>query len=197
MNRRLEVVLTSWQRRRLESIRNRPPKPKMARRAVCLLMSAQGASNGAVCQATGLCSDGVTYIRRQWRARGMASLVDRPHTGRPSKATAEYRRMLRMALRNGPLAYGYLFTVWSVPRLNAHLSKATGISYSEKRLRTLMHAEGYVFRRPKHTLKGKRNEKAFHHAQRQLARLKRGRFAKTPTTNSGTRMSRSSTSIRT
>jgi len=197
MNRRLEVVLTSRQRRRLEAIRDRPPQPQVGRRAVCLLMSAAGASNRAIGQATGLCSDGVTHIRRRWRARRMASLIDRPRSGRPTKATLAYRHMLRMALQDGPLAHGYLFTVWSVARLNTHLSKATGISYEESRLRKLMHAEGFVFRRPKHTLKGKRNEKAFRRAQRQLTRLKRGPSVNTPTMNSGMRMSRSSISIRT
>ena len=127
----------------------------------------------------------------------MASLIDRPRSGRPTKATLAYRHMLRMALQDGPLAHGYLFTVWSVARLNTHLSKATGISYEESRLRKLMHAEGFVFRRPKHTLKGKRNEKAFRRAQRQLTRLKRGPSVNTPTMNSGMRMSRSSISIRT
>lgn len=37
-----------------------------------------------------------------------------------------------------------------------------------------MLAEGFVYRRPKHTLKGKRNERAFRKAQRALNRLKKG-----------------------
>lgn len=196
MNRRLEVVLTSWQRRRLEAVRDHPPGRHEGRRAVCLLMSADGASNRAIGQATGLSSDGVTHIRRRWRQRGMAALVDRPRSGRPTKVTGAYRRQLRTALKAGPRAFGYLFTVWSVPRLNAHLKQVTGVSFSETRLRKLMHDAGFVFRRPKHTLKGKRNETAFRRAQRRLARLKRGPCATTPTTNCGTKTSPSSICIR-
>lgn len=188
MNRRLEVVLTSWQRRRLEGIRGHPPSPQVGRRVVCLLMSARQASNAAIGQATGLSSDGVTHIRRRWQRHGMASLVDRPRSGRPTKVTAAYRRRLRATMNAGPRAYGYLFTVWSVPRLNAHLKKVTGVSFSESRLRQLIRAEGFVYRRPKHTLKGKRNEEAFRHAQRRLVRLKRGLCGTRPTMNSGTRM---------
>lgn len=195
MNKRLEVVLSLWQRRRLRQIRDHPPSSRVAKRAICLLLSAQAASNGAITQATGLCSDAITDVRRRWRVHGLASLKDRPRCGRPSSITAAYRRELRKALRIGPRAYGYIFTVWSVARLNAHLKKMTGISLSESRLRQLMRAEGFVYRRPKHTLKGKRNEKAFHQAQRAIWRLKKGRSLREPMTNSGSRTNPSSTFI--
>lgn len=193
MNQRLEVVLRSWQRRRLRQIRDRPLSPRIVKRAICLLMSAEASSNQAITRATGLCSDAITNIRRRWQVHGMASLKDRPRSGRPPTITAAYRRELRKALRVGPRTYGYIFTVWSVARLNAHLKKTTDISVGESRLRQLIRAEGFVYRRPKHTLKGKRNEKAFRKAQRALSHLKKGRFTPEPITNSGTRTNPSST----
>ena len=65
MNRRLEVVLTSWQRHRLDSVRAHPPSPRVGRRAVCLLLSAAGVSGQAICQATGLSVDAIADIRRR------------------------------------------------------------------------------------------------------------------------------------
>lgn len=193
MNRRLEVVLNSWQRRRLQHIRDHPPSPRVAKRAICLLMSAVASSNRAITQVTGLCSDAITDIRQRWRTQGMKSLKDQPRPGRPRITTAAYRRELRKALRVGPRAYGYIFTTWSVARLNAHLKQLTGICVGESRLRQLIRAAGFVYRRPKHTLKGKRNEKAFRKAQRALSRLKKGRFGQEPITNSGIRPNPSST----
>ncbi len=193
MNKRLEVVLSSWQRRRLQQIRDHPLSPRVAKRAICLLMSAEASSNKVISQATGLCSDAITDIRRRWQEHGMASLQDRPRSGRPTTTTPAYHRELRKALRRGPRAYGYIFTVWSVARLNAHLKKTTGVSIGESRIRQLIRAEGFVYRRPKHTLKGKRNEKAYRKAQRALSRLKKGPFAQGPITNSGTRTNPSST----
>jgi transposase len=174
MNRRLEVVLTSWQRQRLEAIRGHPPSPRIGRRAVCLLMSSAGASGRAICQATGLSVDAVADIRRRWQQRGMASLRDKPGSGRKPKASPGYRQELRLALRKGPLAFGYAFSVWNIARLNVHLQKKTGITFSDEWLRTLVKAEGFVYRRPKHTLKGKRNERAFRKARQALDRLKKG-----------------------
>lgn len=174
MNRRLEVKLTSWQRRRLQQIRDNAPTPRIGKRAVCLLLSAQGACNKLISQVTGLSGDAVTDIRRRWQQRGMASLTELPRPGRPPKVTAEYRKQLRKAIRAGPLVHGYIFSVWSIARLNAHLQKITGIKICEDWLRQLVHAQGFVYRRPKHTLKGKRNERAFRKAQKKLKRLKKG-----------------------
>jgi transposase len=157
-------------------------------------MSADASFNKAITQATGLCSDAITDIRRRWRGCGMASLKDRPRSGRPPTSTTAYRCELRKALRVGPRGYGYIFTVWSVARLNAHLKKTTGIGVGDSRLRQLIRAEDFVCRRPKHTLKGKRDEKAFRKAHRALSRLKKGRSAQEPTTNSGTRTNPSSIS---
>ena len=197
MNRRLEVVLTSWQRRRLEELRRAPPSPRIGRRVVCLLLSGAGASGKAIVQATGLSIDAIAHIRRRWQQRGMGSLQDAPGSGRKPKATPAYRKELRMALRKGPLAFGYAFSVWSVARLNVHLQRKMGVAFSDEWLRTLVKAEGFVYRRPKHTLKGKRNERAFRKARRALDRLKKGLCSPTPTTNCGIRTSPSSTFTRT
>lgn len=126
----------------------------------------------------------------------MASLRDKPGRGRKPKASPGYRKELGAALRKGPLAFGYAFSVWSIARLNVHLQKKTGIVFSDEWLRTLVKAEGFVYRRPKHTLKGKRNERAFRKAQRALERLKKGLCFPAPSTSCGIRTSPSSTFTR-
>ena len=195
MNHRVKVVLNTWQRRRLQKIRDRSASPHVIKRVICLLLSADGASSRAIQQATGLSLDAITDIRHRWRRRGWGSLEDRPRSGRPSRVTPAYRRELREALKRGPPAYGYLFTVWSLPRLNTHLKAKTGLAFCDESVRRFVRTEGYVFRRPKHTLKGRRDEKAFRQAQRQLRRLKKGLCVPAPTTNSGSRTRPSSTSI--
>ena len=171
---RIEVRLTSWQRQRLQQVRDRPPTPRMGKRAVCLLLSAEGVSNQLIAQATGLAPNTLTRIRRRWNERGMAALKDAPRSGRPPKVNPAYRRALKDALRRGPLAYGYALTTWSIARLNTHLQRVTGLRICNDWLRQLVHAEGFVYRRPKHTLKGKRDELAFRRAQKKLQRLKKG-----------------------
>jgi transposase len=172
--RQLEVRLTSWQRRRLEQLRDHGPSPRIVRRVICLLRSAAGEKAGTIARVTGLGLDSISNIRRRWRMRGMRSLIDRPRCGRPPRITDRYRRELRRALRDDPPALGYVFTVWSIARLRTHLHKITGISVSCDWLRCLVHAEGFVVGRPKHTLKGKRNRQEYQAARKRLQELKKG-----------------------
>jgi transposase len=113
--------------------------------------------------------------------QGLAGLQPRKSTGRRSRATPEYRKALRQAVQTQPSELGYDFSVWSVGRLNAHLKKETGISFGDDRLRAILREEGFSFQRPKHTMKGKRDEARYETARRQLKRLKKGRLRKLAT----------------
>jgi len=107
-------------------------------------------------------------------ATRVAALGERPRSGRPPRVTGAYRRELRRALRVGPQACGYVFTVWSIARLAQHLQQVTGIALSVNGLRRVVRAEGFAIGRPKHTLKNKRDEQEYRRARRRLERLKRG-----------------------
>jgi transposase len=184
--RQLEVHLTPRQRRRLRQLRDHAPSPRVAKRAMCLLRSAAGEPAATIARVTGLSRDAITDIRRRWRRRGLRSLRDRPRSGRPPRVTEAYRRELRRALRAGPLALGYVFTVWSIARLAAHLRRRTGVALGADWLRRLAHAEGFSVGRPKHTLAGKRDRRAYRAARRRLARLKKGRRQRARPMNCGT-----------
>ena len=188
--RQLEVRLRPWERRMLLSLRNHPPSPRVGRRAVCLLLSAGGETATRIARVTGMSRDAVTDVRRRWcdarRAARLRTLLDRPRAGRPTKVTPRYRRELRRALDKGPLSFGYLLTVWSIARLRTHLKQVTGITVSRDWLRRLAHAQGFVVGRPKHTLRGKRNEAEYRRAASRLNQLKKGPVKRTPSSSCGT-----------
>jgi len=169
----------------------------VGKRAVCLLLSADQESARSIKRATGLSPDAITDVRRRWRERGLSSLIDRPRKGRPPRVTAEYLRQLRRALRRGPRAYGYVFTVWSIARLVTHLHRQTGVKISRDWLRRLAHKADFVIGRPKHTLKGKRDPREYQQAAERLSRLKRGPRQQTRRSSCGTRTRPSSNSCRT
>ena len=60
-------------------------------------------------------------------------------------------------------------------RLGAHLAKTTGIRFSQDQLIRLLHRHGFSFQRPKHTMKGKRNEVAYEKSKAELIVLKKSR----------------------
>ena len=162
----------------LDALRFSSTDADVFRNATIILMSDTGRSKQSIAEDLGCCPATVDNVRKRYREQGLPGLVPGKSPGRRSRATSEYRQALREAVQTPPSSLGYGFSVWSAPRLNAHLKKETDIGFSEDRLRAILHEEGFSFQRPKHTMKGKREEVAYHQAQRKLKRLKKGRLQK-------------------
>src|SRR5687767_6924547 len=159
----------------LDALRFSTSDAAVFRNATVILMTDVGRSKHSIAQDLGCSSATVDNVRKRYREQGLAGLQPRKSPGRTSRATAEYRAALRKVVQTPPQNFGYGFSVWSVARLNAHLKQETKTSFSEDRLRCILREEGFSFQRPKHTMKGKRDEAAYTKAQRELKRLKKGR----------------------
>lgn len=150
-------------------------------------MLAEGKRCQDVAKSLGVNIDTVTDWKRRWIRDGVVSLTDKPRSGRPPRATPKYLRSLAQAVERGPRAYGYLFSVWSSGRLAAHLEKRTGVGLKAKRVRAYLVKLGFVYRRPKHSLKGRQDPAKVKAAVRHLHALKKGLSGPEPATNSGSR----------
>jgi transposase len=162
----------------LDALRFSATEAAVFRNATIILMTDVGRSKFSIAEDLGCSPATVDNARRRYREAGLAGLKPRKSPGRPSQATPEYRAALREAVQTPPQSLGYGFSVWSAGRLNAHLMKLTKKSFSDDRLRRLLKEEGFSFQRPKHTLKGKRDEAAYEKARRKLKRMKKGRLRK-------------------
>ena len=167
--------LTRQQWDELDALRFSTTDKVVFRNATMILMSdvEVGRTKASIAKDLGCSVGTVDFVRGRYRREGIAGLRPKKPTGRPSRATPEYRAALRSALASSPLLLGYGFSVWSLGRLNAHLKKTTGIGFSEDQLSRLLHAEGYSYQRPKHTMKGKRDEAAYTKAAAELDDLKK------------------------
>jgi putative transposase len=165
----------------LDNLRFSTTEAAVFRNATVILMSAVGRSKFSIAHDLGCSSSTVDHVRQRYRERGLAGLRPNKPTGRPSAATPEYRQALREVVQTPPQTFGYGFSVWSVARLAGHLKKQTGIRFSDDQLRRILHQEGFSFQRPKHTMKGKRDEVAYRQAQGQLKTLKKKRSKTMPT----------------
>lgn len=150
------------------------------RNATIILMSGVGRSKTSIAGDLGISVGTVDNIRQAYRQAGVAGLRPGKPPGCESRATPTYRAALRKTLQTSPRELGYGFSVWSLARLNAHLKKLTQISFSEDQLGRIVHAAGFSFQRPKHTMKGKRDEAAYERAAAKLKTLKKKRSATMP-----------------
>jgi transposase len=166
-------TLTSQDWDALDDLRFSTTDKAVFRNATIILMSSLGRSKFDLAYELG-CSPGtVDIIRRKYREQGLTGLTPRTPPGKKARATPAYRVALRAALQTPPQQLGFGFSVWSIARLGEHLKRQTGIAFCEDHLRRLVHAEGFSFQRPKHTMKGKRDEVAFEKAKKQLETLKK------------------------
>ncbi len=157
----------------LDELRFSTTDARLFRSATIILMTAVGRSKNSIAHDLGCSPATVDNVRQRYRRNGLTGLRPGKPTGRPSEATAEYRAALRLAVLTQPQELGYGFSVWSAARLGAHLQRRTGIAFSENHVRRLLREEGFSFQRPKHTMKGKRNEAAYANASKELESLKK------------------------
>jgi len=173
MGRTIKLTDTQWDQ--LDQLRISTASADVFRNCTIILMSAVGRSKASISDDLGCCTDTIARVRRLYREGGAKALLPIKPPGRPSRASLEYIMAMKQAVQTNPLTLGYGFSTWSAARLAQHLAKVTGIRFSDDQLRRLLHQEGFSIHRPKHTLKGKRDEKAYEKAKKDLIRLKKKR----------------------
>lgn len=174
------IKLTDEQWDELDHLRFSTASADVFRNCLIILMSDSRDTIRVIAESLGCGTDTVVRVRRLYRQGGVAALPPLKPAGRPSRATPEFLQAMGQVVQTNPLTLGYGFANWSVVRLAAHLAKTTGIRFSDDQLRRLLHRADFSVQRPKHTMKGKRDEKAFGKAQKELRVLKKKRCGKTP-----------------
>jgi len=173
MGRTIKLTDTRWEQ--VDHLRMSTASADVFRNCTIILMSAVGRSKVSISNDLGCCTDTVARVRRLYRQGGIRALHPIKPPGRPSRATAEFINQMKQAVQTNPVTLGYGFSTWSAARLAQHLAKITGTRFSDDQLRRLLHQEGFSMHRPKHTLKGKRDEQAYEKAKKDLIGLKKKR----------------------
>lgn len=172
--------LTPVESRRIEDLFRTATQPSVRRRANAIRLSALGYTVRQIAEVVGCTRQTVRNCFDYFESGGVDALFDSPRSGRPPVATADYRARLVEAVKTSPKELGYPFTVWSVARLRAHMAREMDVLISGTRVRQIMKEEGLVFKRPKHTLKGKRDEDAFRAVRGLLDQFKKGHWNPIP-----------------
>ena len=167
------IRLTENQRDALDGLRFTAPSAEIFRNCLIILMSDSSDTIVTIAGRLHCSPETVKRIRKLYRTGGINALRPIKPPGRTSRATPEFIQQMKRAVQTNPLTLGYGFSTWSVVRLAGHLAKVTGIRFGDDQLRRLLHRHGFSVHRPKHTMKGRRDEAAYEKARQQLARLKK------------------------
>jgi transposase len=167
------IKLTEEQWNELDRLRFTAKSADVFRNCLVILMSDSSDTISSIAEHLGCAADTVVRVRRLYRKGGIEALRPIKPPGRPSRATPGFISRMRQAVLANPTTLGYGFSTWSVARLAAHLAKTAGIRFSEGQLGRLLHRHGFSFQRPKHTMKGKRDEAAYEKSKAELMVLKK------------------------
>lgn len=169
------IKLTDEQWDELDRVRFTARSADVFRNCLIVLKSHSHDTIASIAKDLGCSPDTVVRVRRAYRKAGVSALTPARPPGRPTRATSAFLAEMRRAALANPTTLGYGFTTWSVARLAAHLAKVTGVRFGEDQLTRLLRRERLSFQRPKHTLKGKRDEAAYEKAKAELIVLKKKR----------------------
>jgi transposase len=161
------IRLTYAEQDALDDLRLRTSSADVFRNCLIILLSNSPETIPSIAERLRCSPETVKRIRKLYRMGGIDALYPIKPPGRPSRATPQFLAAMKKAVATSPL------------RLVEHLAKTTGIHFSDDQIRRFLHQEGLSFHRPKHTMKGKRDERAYRKARRQLATLKKGRRVET------------------
>jgi len=173
MGRGIELTESQWDE--LDRVRLTTDSADVFRNCLILLMSDSRDTIATIAERLGCGTDTVVRIRRAYRREGIKAVYPGHSPGRPSRATPAFLEAMKQAVQTNPLTLGYGFSTWSAARLAGHLANTTGIRFSDDQLRRLLHQHGFSVHRPKHTLKGKRDEAQYAKAKKRLGGLKKKR----------------------
>lgn len=173
-------ALTGDEDRHLRQVVRCGDDANAVRRAQVIRLSARGTSPRVIADLLERSWSGVRKTINRFNREGVASLVDKPHRGRPSKVTERYVTLLKEAVAKSPRDMGYVFTAWTQERLREHLARRTRVILSVGHLSRLMRDHKIVYRRPKHGMSHLRDPAEYNEKKAFLAFVKKGRHAPTP-----------------
>src|SRR3712207_2927850 len=148
-------ALTPEQLAALEELYRSTRDARLRTRAQMILLAAERRLTAAeIAEIVRASEETVRRWLKRYLAEGIEGLRDVPHPGAPRKVTAEYRELLRGAVRRRPRSLGLPYSLWTLRRLADYIAEQTGIRVEYETVRAHLKAEGIVLSRPQHTITG-------------------------------------------
>ena len=170
---RLNYKLNEAELSMIEEIIQSSKDVRVLKRATAIRMLHLGHKPEEVSQALSVSMPSVYNWVRRWKSEGECGLQDRAKSGRPPTADQAYVQVLEETLEKDPWELGYHFNLWTISRLNQHVTQVTGKQLGDERLRILLRSLGWVYRRPKEDLEHVQDQDARQKAAELLEELKK------------------------
>src|SRR5437899_12746532 len=156
--------LTENQRHTLAEIMKHDPRPRARVREYGIMLSSQGMRIKEIAKIYQVDRDTVATWIKKWEQSGIASLYDKPRSGRPPKLTPEEKDLARQYIKEDPRCLKQV-----VERLSQKTAKHLSISS----LKRLAKKAGLRWKRVRKSVKSLREPAEFPKCQRALEALQK------------------------
>ena len=161
---RYVLPLTESQRHTLAEIMHHDATPRARVRAHGILLSAQGMKIKEIAKIYQVDRDTVATWIKKWEQHGVASLYDKPRSGRPRKLTPEEQDLARQYIKEEPRC---------LKQVRERLHQKTAKRLSISSLKRLAKKARLRWKRVRKSLKSLRDPEEFTKCQRELKALQK------------------------
>lgn len=137
----------------LESMRKNHSQYLPRIRAHAILLSNSGYGIKETAKIFGVCRQAVSSWIKKWENLGVAGLIDQSRSGRPPTISSpEQKKQVIQIIEDNPR---------SIKKVLAEIEEKLGIKVSVSTIKRLCRKAGFIWKRVKRSLKGKRNNEEF------------------------------------
>lgn len=154
----LHFAMTDAERATVERRYERAPDAETRTRYQMVLLAADGQTAPHIAPVVRRSVDTVQRVLRRYLDEGVAGVPHRRRPGQPSKLPPVWREELGRVIEADPHTVGVDSANWTTRLLADYLARTTGHRTGIERVRTALHAAGYVCKRPTWTLQRKAAE---------------------------------------
>ena len=145
--------LTRAQMQQLERQLVQTDDVRLYRRTLALLIWARGSAVAEIASLLSVHRQSVyNWIASYTQTHDPSRLRDGERPGRPPRWTAQSEARLADLLVVPPDQLGYLAVNWTVPLLQDHFKRQSGVTFSDDTIRRALHRLGYVWKRYRYVL---------------------------------------------
>jgi transposase len=147
------LILTAWQRRRLERQMKTTLDARLYRRTLAVLEVDRGKPIAEVAGTLRVTPRSVYYwIATYAQDHDPSALREGGRSGRPSLWAPQAKDLLDELLGQSPQDLGYAAVEWTVPLLQEHLRQCLGLHLSDDTIRRELQRRRYVWKRSRYVL---------------------------------------------
>lgn len=173
MPKKIKYTLTTESEQDLVKALQTSKQPEVRRRATAIRQLHLGKKPQDVAEMFLVSVATIYNWWHRYQLLGEAGLANEVKQIPKRKVTLAYLAHIEEALAQAPEALGYTFPIWTLETLRDHLHKKTKINITTKWLGVVLKQNGYVFRRPRHTLENKQDPEAKKQAEEAIEALKK------------------------